>query len=1180
MKMCKRKKSTAWLLVLIMVLSLTAGVGVLPKEVAKADNSDGDAEWIDHPDAICDFFVSEEGGSGIDYATANAKRVNEVFRPGTYYIHMYSNPQANDSFESCRLYTSKRQGESLVAYDTDKVTIGTTKYTAVDDNVSGTTWKRDWTDNNGIPNGTPVDSAGRAVEDPLHNRERIDTEPGTGHHYYYILTVSEELEEPVALMNAYGTDDGYDFAWIKLRSRDALWVTTNVNDLSSEVGTALYQQPGDEGMEGFFYLGRAYYYVSDIMYPNATYEEVQAQNRGDFSITINKGESWSIRGVYDENGNPKGSHVFFQYYLVDSKGTMRTFDNRGSLTSRPVSYLVYDEYPENTSQGSSIDSAFNRTLSDADDGYVNSCTWTDLKGDGTEVLCPNESHTNKSRTFGTSAHRMDFYNIWGLHGSVTVNGDIIGCMALDREKAASMYYNDEDEGDAVAYGNTPGTTRWYCSSVLDSHGDRVLLRDKYPALFAQMYANWDEWEDGESEQRLYANLTPEQRQSIINDQAFDDEMSSILLPYDETSITASQVVINGDVGFIDLHDTWRGTCTIGDGYSFGGLAWYENSKQLFKMDNSCPVKLYSTVLGDGQPIIQGGQISRPEIHELEFEDGGGMESRVFGIRENEDNSSDNMEQYMTIFGRKQDGEYVESTCGRGDTFGTDHTTDTDALIVDVAGVGEPDVAPMLRKKKGDTGWRSGWTWFNAIKDVINVTSATIMDIALICDNDHFVEPASEVNLYIEGLDDTRYTGGMALYHVTEDGRIEKLAQNGTGGRISAPTGRFSTYFVAEDKAVPSGADPTLAELAQAQYAAEDPVELGGGPSGGDYSGGSSSGSSPSTPAKETTVKEKDADGNDVTKVTKTNQDGSKEIKETTTDPETGEVLKTTETTIKTDKTTGTVTTESKTTEKDGTVTERKFVEEKDGSTSEISKTTYPDGKTFESEKVKQTSGASKERTETKEKDGSSEVVVTNTKANGDYVSDTITTTVTPSTDGSAPKTKTTIEREEKNGKKKTNAKYTVSNTNKKTVTLTSFTSNAKGGTVSIGNTVKADGTTYKVTAIAAKTFKGNKKVKVFKTGNSVTKLGDQLLMKAKNLRQVVLGKNVKELGSNLFNGASSLKNIRINSKKINKVGDKAFAGISDNAVIRINASKKVFKSLKKKIRASGGLPKDVTFKRV
>lgn len=109
--------------------------------------------------------------------------------------------------------------------------------------------------------------------------------------------------------------------------------------------------------------------------------------------------------------------------------------------------------------------------------------------------------------------------------------------------------------------------------------------------------------------------------------------------------------------------------------------------------------------------------------------------------------------------------------------------------------------------------------------------------------------------------------------------------------------------------------------------------------------------------------------------------------------------------------------------------------------------------------------------------------------------------------------------------------------------------------VSVPNTVKVDGVTYKVTEIGKNTFKNNK---------TVTK--------------VSVGKNITTIGANAFSGCTKLKTITINTKLLTSknVSKDAFKGISANTVIKVPKSKlaaytKLFqkKGLSKKVKIQG-----------
>lgn len=114
--------------------------------------------------------------------------------------------------------------------------------------------------------------------------------------------------------------------------------------------------------------------------------------------------------------------------------------------------------------------------------------------------------------------------------------------------------------------------------------------------------------------------------------------------------------------------------------------------------------------------------------------------------------------------------------------------------------------------------------------------------------------------------------------------------------------------------------------------------------------------------------------------------------------------------------------------------------------------------------------------------------------------------------------------------------------------------NATGGTVMlvkrnskkakfvIPATIKSGNYTFKVTSIANKAFKGDKK-----------------------LKKVVIGKNVQVIGKRVFEKAKNLRSITIKSVSLKKVGRSAFKGIHAKAKIKVPAKKlKAYKRLLKK----------------
>ncbi len=105
--------------------------------------------------------------------------------------------------------------------------------------------------------------------------------------------------------------------------------------------------------------------------------------------------------------------------------------------------------------------------------------------------------------------------------------------------------------------------------------------------------------------------------------------------------------------------------------------------------------------------------------------------------------------------------------------------------------------------------------------------------------------------------------------------------------------------------------------------------------------------------------------------------------------------------------------------------------------------------------------------------------------------------------------------------------YKVTNVKKKEVTFVAPKKNAKG-TLTIPATITAGKQKYKVTAIAAKACKGNRRI-----------------------TKVTIGKNVKSIGKQAFYGCKKLKKITIKSTSLkNKnIGKQAFSKIAKNAKI-------------------------------
>lgn len=118
-------------------------------------------------------------------------------------------------------------------------------------------------------------------------------------------------------------------------------------------------------------------------------------------------------------------------------------------------------------------------------------------------------------------------------------------------------------------------------------------------------------------------------------------------------------------------------------------------------------------------------------------------------------------------------------------------------------------------------------------------------------------------------------------------------------------------------------------------------------------------------------------------------------------------------------------------------------------------------------------------------------------------------------------------------------------TGKDTVEYTKATASA---TVTIPVTLKAYGKTYKVTSVAAKLLKNNKKVK-----------------------KVVICSNITKIGAEAFSGCKNLKTITIKSSKLKSVGKNAIKNIYKRA--RITCPKKKKADYKKLFKKSTGYKK-------
>lgn len=135
------------------------------------------------------------------------------------------------------------------------------------------------------------------------------------------------------------------------------------------------------------YVAKVYYYDKEVKYPTGVY------------LTEERTSDWTIIGQYDEMDRPKGSNVWYQYWYVDSRGTILTED-----IVNPTCFLVYDENPE-----------------------------TLMKEKDIAAVMDGNTHI----------FNADLYALWFTNGNVTVNGNVIQDLSCANVAQTELSGNDE-----------------------------------------------------------------------------------------------------------------------------------------------------------------------------------------------------------------------------------------------------------------------------------------------------------------------------------------------------------------------------------------------------------------------------------------------------------------------------------------------------------------------------------------------------------------------------------------------------------------------------------------------------------------------------------------------------------------------------------------------------------------
>lgn len=138
-----------------------------------------------------------------------------------------------------------------------------------------------------------------------------------------------------------------------------------------------------------------------------------------------------------------------------------------------------------------------------------------------------------------------------------------------------------------------------------------------------------------------------------------------------------------------------------------------------------------------------------------------------------------------------------------------------------------------------------------------------------------------------------------------------------------------------------------------------------------------------------------------------------------------------------------------------------------------------------------------------------------------------------------------------------------------TVTVTKYSG---GAACTIPAKITINGSPYKVTAIAAKAFASNKKLKNLKIGSNVTTVGKNAFKGCKKLTNLVVGAKVATVGKNAFRNCSKLGTVVFNGKKLPKLKAASFKGIKAKAKVGVKVkAAKAAKALR-----TAGLSKKAT----
>lgn len=128
-------------------------------------------------------------------------------------------------------------------------------------------------------------------------------------------------------------------------------------------------------------------------------------------------------------------------------------------------------------------------------------------------------------------------------------------------------------------------------------------------------------------------------------------------------------------------------------------------------------------------------------------------------------------------------------------------------------------------------------------------------------------------------------------------------------------------------------------------------------------------------------------------------------------------------------------------------------------------------------------------------------------------------------------------------------------------------------TATIPSSVKANGKTYKVTAIAPNAFKNCRKLKQATISKNVSSIGSGAFQGCSSLRTLKIGSKVSSIGAKAFYDCKALTSVTIQSKKLTSgsVGKSAFAkaGRNNYKKLMVKVPKSRLSAYKKLLKAKG-----------